>query len=403
MPVTLSTPELAIARDDARSRAVLQPRRPRARRTFDAAPLLVFWEMTSACDDSREPGRARTSRSRARDELTESEARSLIDQLAALGSPRPILVLTGGDCLMRPDFMDLVAYAATSNVALAVAATLTERLDEPLLHALRRHGVKTVSLGIEGANAVVHDGRRGRAGHFDATLVTVATLLRCGFTVQINTTVVAANVEQLADVAALMHALRIDVWELSFFVDSVAGSVSHATTSQQNEDVCHFLIDASRFGFEVRTVEAPFFRRVAEQRRDRGGVGGSAGATGPLYARLHDRLVRHLGEPLGPPRLTSAQTRDGRGTIFVAANGDVCPSAQARCRLGSIREQGLGEIYRDHATLQRIRRAEFNGACGTCPYAQLCGGSRARAWRSSGDLLGSDPGCLMVQSVLHDT
>ena len=398
MLVTFASAEPEHAVDDSRPLAALALRRRPGRRSFDDAPLLVFWEMTRACDLSCHHCRAGTQSLGASDELTASEGRSLVDELAAMGQPRPILILTGGDCLKRPDFLDLVSYAAARNVALSVAATVTDRLDEPTLYALRQHGVKTVSLSIDGATPTVHDSVRGVRGHFVNTLVTIATLQRCGFTVQINTTVLATNVEQLADIAVLMHELGINVWELCFLVATVRGAQTLATTARQNEDICNFLVDASCYGFEVRAAEAPFLRRVVAQRRE-GGTDAPDVSSRSLYGRLRRRLRSELGEPREPPRLTSARTRDGKGTIFVAANGDVHPSALSDVRLGNLRNQSLGEIYREHPLLKQIRNAEFKGVCGACPYGQLCGGSRARAFVATGDPLGSDPGCLVAYSA----
>jgi radical SAM protein with 4Fe4S-binding SPASM domain len=169
-----------------------------------------------------------------------------------------------------------------------------------------------------------------------------------------------------------------------------------ATTPKENEEVCNFLVDASRYGFTIRTVEAPFFRRVTAEGH-RGAMDGSGAAPiGALHSRLRDRLIRQLGLPTAPVRAPSAATRDGKGIIFIAANGDVYPSGFMPLRLGSIRNQRLVDIYRDHSVLQQIRAAAFSGACGDCDYAQLCGGSRARSFASSGDPLGSDPGCIRV-------
>ena len=374
------------------------PVRPHARRRFDDRPLLVFWEMTKACDLTCFHCRAGAQPEPAPDELSEAEGRALIDELAALGSPRPILILTGGDCLKRRDVVDLVAYASARKVAVAVAPSVTDQLKVETLHALRQHGVKTMSLSLDGADGPTHDGVRGVAGHYDATLRSIATLKRCGFTVQVNTTVMSANIEQLADIAILMDELNVDIWEVFFLIATGRGTDVLASTARQNEDICNFLVDASRYGFTVRTVEAPFFRRVAAGRRANGAAVNDA-TTNPLYARLRARLVGQLGEPGAPPRTMSAATRDGKGIIFIAANGDVYPSGFLPLRLGNVRERPLTEIYRDHPLLREIRDAAFSGPCGPCEYAQLCGGSRARAYATSGDPLGSDPGCLWVHSA----
>jgi radical SAM protein len=367
-----------------------------ARHHFDDRPLLVFWEATKACDLSCFHCRASAQPEPGGDELSYAEGRALVDELSAMGRPRPILILTGGDCLKRPDLIDLVTYAAECSVPVAVAPSVTAQLSDDTLHALRQHGVKTVSLSLDGARAATHDGVRGVAGHFDDTIKAIATLKNCGFTVQINTTVMAPNLEELADVAVLMHELGVDIWEVFFLIATGRGTEVIASSPQENEDICNFLVDASRYGFTVRTVEAPFFRRVAAHRRELVEGKSVVESAGPLYQRLHDRLVSQLGESSVPARTPSAATRDGKGVIFVAANGDVFPSGFLPIRLGNIRSQSLADIYRSNPLLRLIRSATFGGVCGGCEHAQLCGGSRARAFAATGDPLESDSGCLLV-------
>jgi radical SAM protein len=376
------------------SRSGLEISRSNSRRLFDDRPLLVFWEMTKACALSCFHCRASAQPEPAGDELSRDEGRALIDQLASMGRPRPILILTGGDCLLRPDIIELVTYASERAVPVAVAPSVSSRLSDENLHALRQHGVKTVSLSLDGACASTHDAVRGLEGHFDKTMKAVATLKRCGFTVQINTTVMATNLDELADIAVLIHEMGADVWELFFVIATGRGTEILATSAQENEDVCNFLVDAARYGFTVRTVEAPFFRRVAAQRRELQNGQFTLASTGALYQRLHHRLVAELGDSNSPPRTTTAATRDGKGIIFVAANGDVYPSGFLPLRLGNVREQHLNDIYRLSPLLRLIRDATFVGPCGACVHKQLCGGSRARAYATSGDPLGSDPGCL---------
>lgn len=151
----------------------------------------------------------------------------------------------------------------------------------------------------------------------------------------------------------------------------------------------HFLVDASRYGFVVRTVEAPFFRRIVIERQEAGG----AVAAGQLYGRLAARLRARLGEPTGPSRAHTVGTRDGKGLIFVAHDGEVFPAGFLPIGLGNVREQSIVDLYRSHPLLQQIRGAAFGGRCGVCGFRDLCGGSRSRAYAAHGDPLGDDPAC----------
>jgi radical SAM protein with 4Fe4S-binding SPASM domain len=204
-----------------------------------------------------------------------------------------------------------------------------------------------------------------------------------------------SNIGELADIAALMHEMNVDIWEVFFLITTGRGTHIQASTAEENEEICNFLVDASQYGFTVRTVEAPFFRRVALERRRAGGMPAETTCEhGPLYSQLHDRLQTLLGPPTAPVRAPSAATRDGKGIIFVAANGDVYPSGFLPLRLGNVRDQSLMQIYRDDPLLRAIRDADFAGQCGVCEHADLCGGSRSRAYAASGDPLGEDPGCI---------
>lgn len=364
---------------------------------FDRRPLLVFWEMTKACQLSCFHCRANAQLTGGPDELSTREGVELIDSIASLGRPRPILILTGGDCLMREDIVELASYAHSLNVPVAIAPSVTEKLTSSTLQGLRRAGVKSASLSLDGANDSTHDEVRGVPGHFDATLRAIAELNRHGFTTQVNTTVMASNVRELADVAQIVHELKVNVWEVFFLITTGRGAEIEATSATVNEEVCHFLVNASRYGFTVRTVEAPFFRRVALERRQRS-FGGDPQDVGETYEFLRSRLLQLLGPSSAPVRAPSAATRDGKGIIFVGANGDFYPSGFLPIALGNVRSANLIDVYRDHDLLQSIRSADFVGPCQRCQHSDLCGGSRSRAYAAYANPLASDPGCVLVSS-----
>ncbi len=178
------------------------------------------------------------------------------------------------------------------------------------------------------------------------------------------------------------------MWEVFFLVQVGRGVSTAALSAAEHEDVCHFLYDASRHGFVVRTVEAPFFRRVVAARR-----AGQPAPRSTLYTRLSGELDDLLGAPGRPPSAHTAPTRDGKGILFIAHDGEVYPAGFLPLSLGSIRDRPLRDIYTGDPVLRAIRQARFTGRCGRCEYADLCGGSRARAYAATGDPLGEDPAC----------
>lgn len=358
--------------------------------TIDYAqrPMLVFWEVTRACQLACAHCRASATANALPGELTSAEGRDLIDQVAGFGRPYPILILTGGDCLLRPDIFDLVDYAVERGIPVALSPSVTPMLTDEAIAAMVDKGVKAVSLSLDGAGPGTHDGIRGIPGHFDATIPAIRRLVAAGLHVQINTTVMRANVEELAAVAEIVQTTGAHIWEVFFLVHVGRGEATGAITPDEHEQVCHALFDASHYSFIVRTVEAPFFRRVVVQRR-----AGSLPPTGALYQRLDADLRRRLGPPGASSSAHTAATRDGKGIVFVAHDGNVYPAGFLPLELGSVRQTPLAEIYRDSPVLRSIRSADFSGKCGRCEFADLCGGSRARAYATSGDPLGPDDAC----------
>ncbi|HEX9064161.1 MAG TPA: TIGR04053 family radical SAM/SPASM domain-containing protein [Streptosporangiaceae bacterium] len=367
--------------------ASAQPRSARPAVNFGRRPMLVFWETTRTCLLACKHCRASATTQAPPGELSHAEGRRLIEHVAGFGRPHPILILTGGDCLMRPDLFELIGYATELGVPVALSPSVTP-LTGDLIDQIARSGVKAVSISLDGADAATHDGVRGIPGHFGATVAVLRDLAAAGLTVQVNTTVMNATVHQLADVAGLVRDTGSHIWEVFFLVPVGRGVAAGAISPAEHEDVCHFLFDASQYGFIVRTVEAPFFRRVVRQRR-----AGQPVPDRPLYRELSGRLAEVLGPPSRPPSAHTSPTRDGKGILFVAHDGEVYPAGFLPLGLGNIRDRSLSAIYREDPTLQAIRAARFTGRCGACEYADLCGGSRARAYAATGDPLADDPAC----------
>lgn len=362
---------------------------PSARLDYTRRPMLIFWESTRACELACRHCRASATAQALPGELTTAEGRDLIDQVAGFGRPSPILVLTGGDCLLRSDLFDLVEYAIGLGIPVALSPSVTPSLTPQMIDRISASGVKAVSISLDGAVAATHEGVRGIPGHFEDTVQAIRALVAAGLTVQINTTVMRANVDELADIAALVANTGASIWEVFFLVQVGRGTATEAVSAQEHEDICHFLYDASHYGFIVRTVEAPFFRRVVARRK-----AGDSAPDGDLYQSLSGRLTTVMGPAIRHPKAHTAATRDGKGIVFIAYDGDVYPAGFLPHSLGNVRINPIAQIYQDDPLLRRIRAGDFTGRCGYCEYSDLCGGSRARAFAASGDALGEDPACL---------
>jgi AdoMet-dependent heme synthase len=130
----------------------------------------------------------------------------------------------------------------------------------------------------------------------------------------------------------------------------------------------------------VTTTEAPHLRRIASQRRRAGVVPPASSTTAPAR---HPHGVTH-----------GAGIRDGNGILFISHVGDICPSGFLELAAGNVRTDDVVEVYRSADLFRQLRAPErFADRCGRCEFHFVCGGSRARAYASSGNPLGQDPLC----------
>ena len=210
---------------------------------------------------------------------------------------------------------------------------MTPLLTDARLASLRSLGVKVASLSIDGSSPATHDAMRGIPGHLTQSIDAIRRMRAHDFVVQINTTVTPANVHELPAIAELLIGTDANIWEVFFLVNVGRGSAMQELTPEEHEDVCQFLYDASEYGFVVRTVEGPMFRRIVQWRQD-----GVAGPTGELYRRLADELVERLGPPTDRSKAQARGTRDGRGIVFVSSTGEVMPAGFLPLVLGNVRD-----------------------------------------------------------------
>jgi len=107
-------------------------------------------------------------------------------------------------------------------------------------------GISAVSISLDGAKPATHDNVRGIPGHFEDTIKAITALSAAGLTVQVNTTVMRANLDELAKIADLISRAGAHIWEVFFLVQVGRGVATDAVTADEHEDVCHFLYDASQ-------------------------------------------------------------------------------------------------------------------------------------------------------------
>lgn len=370
---------------------------------FNKKPLLIFWESTKACLLKCGYCRAEAIEEPLPDELTTEKAKKFFRDILDFDRPYPILIITGGDPLIRKDIFELLSYAKKLGISVSLALSATPLLDINTMKKLRKRNVNMVSISLDGGVDKTHDRIRGVKGHFEETINVIKKLMLVGFKVQINTIVLRDNVLELPLIVKLIRDLGITTWEVFFPIRVGRGINIDDLSGYEYEDIMHFLYDVSKYGMQVRTVEAPFFRRVVLWRKMDENKGNNLDSNllanyrlGTLYRYLHEKLRDLLGNPIDRSLAHTIGTRDGSGVIFVAYNGDVYPSGFAPYPLGNVIKEKISIIYRENNILKKIRRGLFKGKCGYCEYNSICGGSRARALAEKGDILDEDPACIYI-------
>ncbi|MFQ5849894.1 MAG: TIGR04053 family radical SAM/SPASM domain-containing protein [Candidatus Binatia bacterium] len=342
---------------------------------YSEAPVLLYWEITRACDLACRHCRADAITQRDPQELSTSEAKNLLEEIREFGDHRPHLVLTGGDPLKRPDFFNILEYGGSLGVRMSVAPSGTDALTCEVLQRFKATGVDSISLSLDGPTAEKHDGFRGVPDCFARTVEAAHLAREAGLALQINTLVTAETEADLPDIYRLVSQLGLMRWSVFFLIAVGRGRTLREITPDRCETLHHWLYDLSREApFAVATTEAPHYRRVAYTRMR---------AEGLPAARIRQTPV---GRGFG--------IRDGNGIMFISHTGEVYPAGFLPLVAGNVRTAHIVKIYRESGLFRKIRETDrFKGRCGCCEFKDICGGSRARAYAAYGDCLAEDPAC----------
>ena len=326
--------------------------------------MVVIWEVTRACQLACRHCRAKAQRRPLPGELSTEEGRALIDQVAEVGPA--IFVLTGGDPLERADLWELVRHAVGRGLHTYLAPSATPLLSREAIGTAAALGCAGIQLSLDGSTASVHDRFRGVRGTFARTEQAAAWTAEAGLPLSIATTVTNDNADDLPAIAERVRQWHAGMWSVFFLVPTGRGRPEQEVTPQRAEELLRWLVAASSsLPFRVKTTEAPQIRRLLAERSGRASIG------------------------------------DGRGFVFVAYDGEVWPSGFLPLSVGNVRRQPLGVIYREAPLLRQLRdpQALRGPRCSRCPYREVCGGSRSRAYAHTGDPLEDDPLCAFVPSA----
>ncbi len=347
---------------------------------FSQAPLLVIWETTRSCALACDHCRADADTTVHPNELSTEEGKNLIDQVKAMGTP--IMILSGGDPLNRRDLEELIRHGKSAGLRMGTIPAATPNLTRERLASLKEAGVDQIAFSLDGATAASHDAFRRAPGAFDIVLRAAREARALGIPIQVNSCFGAWNWHEFDALAALVSTLDIAFWEVFFLILVGRGAkLGGLTPAQFEEGFAKLRKMTQEKPFVVKLTEGQHFRRFALQQE--------AGAG----ARVEHVVARPASLRAGL-RLPKRAVNAADGFMFVDHLGDICPSGFLPVRRGNVRADGLAKIYRYDDFFRGLRdHSRLKGKCGGCEYREICGGSRARAWATTGDAWASDASC----------
>jgi len=365
-----------------------------------APPLrLVFWESTAGCNLACvHCRRLDVSGTLCRDDLKTDEALNFIRSLPQTG--RPILVFSGGEPMMRPDFFELAQEAKNLGLPTALATNGTI-MDDTIAQRVVDVGVRRVSISFDGPDAATHDGFRGVPGAFAASVSGFTKLRDRGVSMQINTTITKHNFQRRDEMYRLALNLGADALHIFMLVPVGCGMTlgeDVILNQQEYEEALNWIYDRSLEGkLHLKATCAPHYFRVMRQRAKADGV------AMPAAAHPHRGMAPAAGHSGGHPgghpggSEMTAMTKGclaGQAVCFISHNGEVFPCGYFPVSSGNIKQTPFPKIWRESKIFADLRDdTNLEGKCGCCEFKKVCMGCRARAYSQTGNYLAEEPNC----------
>lgn len=324
--------------------------------------MIVSWNTTNACNMYCDHC-YRDAGVKASEELSTAEAKTLLEQIAKAGFK--IMIFSGGEPLLRPDIVELVAYAKSLGLR-PVFGTNGTLLTLDLAQKLKDAGAMGMGISLDSLDQEKHDSFRKYPGAWEEAVRGMRNCREVGLPFQIHTTVMdwnANEVENITDFAVAEGAVAHHF----FFLVPTGRAVSieeESLRAEAYEDILRrIMLKQQSVPIELKPTCAPQFMRIAKE--------------------------------------VGVDVRFGRGCLagthycIIGPKGQVQPCAYLNIPLGDVRETPFDEIWHSHEVFQTLRTLDYKGGCGSCQYKKICGGCRARAaYYHEGDYMAEEPWCL---------
>ncbi|MBR9980954.1 MAG: heme b synthase, partial [Desulfatitalea sp.] len=336
---------------------------------------LVAWETTRNCNLSCVHCRASATCGPYSGELGTEAALRLLSQIARVA--QPIVILTGGEPLLREDIFDIAAYGTEKGLRMVMAPNGT-LITPQIAKKMATSGIKRISISLDGATADSHDQFRGVSGAYEGALRGIRHAKAAGIEFQINTTITKTNLDQIPKILALAEQLGAVAHHIFLLVPTGRGKyiVDQAIDAQEYEQTLNWFYEQrNRTPLQLKATCAPHYHRIMRQR-----------------AKAEGQSVTYQTHGL------DAVTRGclaGSGFCFVSHRGIVQPCGFLDLPCGDVTQDDFADIWHNSHNFKILRDTnQLKGKCGICEYRKVCGGCRARAFEAVGDFMEAEPLCL---------
>jgi len=344
-------------------------------------PYIISWNLTYRCnlacehcylDAGAEKERKDTSLAfEDRSELSTPEVFKIIDDISEF-APEAVVILTGGEPLLRRDILEIISYGNQKNLWIVVGSNGV-MITESLAKTLKESGVRGMALSLDALNPHVHDLFRKVSGAFNNTVQGAQVLHQAELPFIVQTTVGKHNIDQLNEIAQFAYEkMQAKVFNLYFLVPSGRGQyISDISATEYN-----------RVLEEISVIQENYDGKMMVNAK-----------CAPHYSR---HLFEHKPDSKFLKNFTGNAGGCPAGTQYmgIRPNGDMTPCPYLPQFGGNLKTQSLKTIWETSALFQNIRkRDQLADRCGQCEFSNTCGGCRARAFTTFGSVLAEDLLC----------
>ncbi len=337
----------------------------------------LAWETTRRCNLHCVHCRSSSEMEvKAHPDFPTDEGKRIIDDIASFA--KPVVVLSGGEPLLRPDWHELASYGTQKGLRMCLATNGT-LVTTDVCKKIKDAGIKMVSLSLDGSNAKIHDNFRNQPGAFEGTMNAARLFREHGISFLINSSFTKRNQHDIQNVYRLAKEIGATAWYMFMIVPTGRGEdiMSELITPEDYEKLLewHYEMEKEEKELLVRPTCAPHYYRVKMQLAKRDG---------------HPLEHRSLKFSTGGSKGCLA----GQLICLIDVDGNVLPCSYFPLSAGNVREKSLEEIWNNSSLFKELRDfSSYKGSCGACEYIRICGGCRARAYAVSGDYLAEEPFC----------